>query len=74
MSARYIENELRDFDVYPKKARKGKTRKGNGAVEDAILHSALRLSLQRILRETPPSEMMKSRDFSVYTGVWCVCA
>lgn len=68
MAARYIENEIRDFTVGPKKERKGsKGRKANG-VEDAILHSALRLSLQRILRETPPSEATKSRDFSVYTG------
>lgn len=71
MSARYIENEIPDFGANPKKARKGKSRKGNG-VEDAILHSALRLSLQRILRETSPSEVIRSRDFSVYTGV-CQC-
>lgn len=68
MAARHIENEIRDFSLCPKKERKGsKGRKANG-VEDAVLHSALRLSLQRILRETPPSDAAKSRDFSVYTG------
>lgn len=68
MASRYIENEIRDFSLLPKKERKGsKARKAIG-VEDAILHSALRLSLQRILRETPPYEAAKSRDFSVYTG------
>lgn len=68
MTARHIENEIRDFSLCPKKERKGsKGRKANG-VEDAVLHSALRLSLQRILRETPPSDAAKSRDFSVYTG------
>ena len=68
MTARHIENEIRDFSIGPKKERKGsKGRKASG-VEDAVLHSALRLSLQRILRETPPSDAAKSRDFSVYTG------
>lgn len=66
MTARFIENDIRDFVVGPA-PKKGKARKAS-AVEDAVVHSALRLSLQRIVRETPPAEAAKSRDFSVYTG------
>lgn len=66
MTARYIENDMRDYAVGPA-PKKGKARKAN-AIEDSIMHSALRLSLQRIVREQPPAEAAKARDFSVYTG------
>lgn len=64
MAARYIENELRDYALAPAPRNKGKVKKN----EDAAVQSALRLSLQRIVWETPPAEAAKSRDFSVYTG------
>lgn len=66
-AARYIEHDMRDFAVSPAPRNKGKARKAI-AEEDAALHAALRLSLQRIVREAPPAEAAKSRDFSVYTG------
>lgn len=72
MASRYIDNELRDFQPPGKgkqQRRSSKARKAD-AIEDVLLHSALRLSLQRILRETPPADAARSRDYSVYTGVW----
>ncbi|CAM9962804.1 unnamed protein product [Pylaiella littoralis] len=77
MALRYIDNEIRDFQPPDKgggkKERKNsKGRKADG-LEHAMIHSALRLSLQRILRETPPAEGAKSRDFSIYTGTAGYC-
>lgn len=67
---RYIDNEIRDFQAPApgKKERRTSKVKKADAVENDRVHAALRLSLQRILREIPPPEGAKSRDFSIYTG------
>lgn len=67
---RYIDNDIRDFQAPApgKKERRTSKVKKADAVENDRVHAALRLSLQRILRETPPPEGAKSRDFSIYTG------
>lgn len=71
---RYIDNEIRDFQVggaaVNKKERKSSKARKADAFEDELIHSALRLSLQRILREAPPVDAARSRDFSVYTGAY----
>ena len=67
---RYIDNDIRDFQAPApgKKERRTSKVKKADAVENDRVHAALRLSLQRILRENPPQEGAKSRDFSIYTG------
>ncbi|CAN0094198.1 unnamed protein product, partial [Ectocarpus fasciculatus] len=77
MALRYIDNEIRDFQVggaaVSKKERKSSKARKADAFEDELIHSALRLSLQRILREAPPVDAARSRDFSVYTGTAGYC-
>lgn len=71
MTTRYIDNALRDYETRAtkgKKERRTSKAKKADSLADETIHSALRLSLQRILRESPPQDGAKSRDFSVYTG------